>query len=215
MKKVAIIGASGMAGSAIYKLAQKEPSLEATGIVRNQEKAEEILGADANLLLGNVLEMANEMLEDFDVIIDAFGTSPNRAGDQITLAQKLVKIAQRNNARVIFILGAGSLHTGKDNHLVIDDIAKQADSEAWINTPRQQLKELEFLNDVDDVDWLGISPAMTFEAGPLDEYELGKDQLLYNDQHESKVTADTMAELVISEAVDPFYHQERITIVNK
>lgn len=215
MKKVAIIGASGMAGSDIYKLAQKQPNLDITGIVRNKKKAEEVLGTDAELLLGDVLEMPNNKFEGFDVIIDAFGTSPNKAADQITLAQKLIEVAKKNNARVIFILGAGSLRTGKDDHLVIEDIAKQDGSEAWINTPRQQLKELEFLNDVNDVDWVGISPAMTFEAGPLTEYEIGKDHLLYNDHYESKVTTGTMAELVISEAIDPFYHQERITIVNK
>lgn len=215
MKKVAIIGASGMAGSAIFKLAEQHANLDLTGIVRNKKKAQDILGADANLLIGDVLTMSDSLLEKFDVIIDAFGTSPEKAEDQIKLAKKLISIAKKQKTRVIFILGAGSLHTGDDNHLVVEDIAKLDGSDAWINTPRQQLKELEFLKQVDDVDWLGISPAMTFEAGPASEYRLGQDELLYNDHNESKVTSGTMAKLVISEVIEPVHHQERITLVDE
>lgn len=39
MTKVGIIGASGMAGSAIYQLAEQQNELEITGIVRNEDKA--------------------------------------------------------------------------------------------------------------------------------------------------------------------------------
>lgn len=47
--KVGIIGASGMAGSAIYKLASQNKDLEVTGIVRDKDKAKRVLGKDANL----------------------------------------------------------------------------------------------------------------------------------------------------------------------
>lgn len=215
MQKVGIIGASGMAGSAIYKLASQQSELQVTGIVRNKAKAEKVLGSDANLLIGDILNMNDSLLEKFDVIVDAFGTSPEKAADHITLAKKLTTIAKRNKARIIFVLGAGSLHTGEDKHLVVEDIAAMDGSDAWINTPRQQLKELEFLNNVDDVDWLGISPSMLFEAGPATDYIIGKDELLYNAKDESKVTSGTMAKLVVSEILSPEHHQERITIVNK
>lgn len=215
MKKVGIIGASGMAGSAIYKLASQQPELEVTGIVRNKAKAEKVLGSDANLLIGNILDMNDSLLEKFDVIVDAFGTSPEKAADQVTLAKKLITIAKKNKARVIFILGAGSLHTGEDHHLVVEDIAAMDGADAWINTPRQQLKELEFLNNIDDVDWLGISPSMLFEAGPATDYIIGEDELLYNAENESKVTSGTMAKLVVSEILSPEHSQERITIVDE
>ncbi len=106
------------------------------------------------------------------------------------------------------------MHTGEDHHLVVDDIAKMDGSDAWINTPRQQLKELEYLNTVDDVDWVGISPSMIFESGPATKYIEGTDELLYNDQGDSKLTSGTMAKVVIKEAIDPVHHQERITVAN-
>ena len=50
MIRVGIIGASGMAGSAIYKLRSTKKDLNVTGIVRNESKARKILGDDANLI---------------------------------------------------------------------------------------------------------------------------------------------------------------------
>ncbi|MBD5269134.1 MAG: NAD(P)H-binding protein [Bacteroides sp.] len=216
MIKVGIIGASGMAGSAIYKLASQQADLEVTGIIRNEEKAKKVLGTDANLLVGDVLTMDDALLKRFDVIVDAFAPAPEKANEQITLAKKLINLSKDDNKRIIFILGAGSLHTGDDEHLVVKDIEKMAGSEHWVNIPRQQLKELEYLRGVNDVDWLGISPAMTFEAGPeAAEYALGGDELLYNDKGESKVTSGTMARLVVNEILHPEHHKERITIIDK
>ncbi|QNQ81618.1 NAD(P)-dependent oxidoreductase [Lactobacillus sp. PV012] len=215
MIKVGIIGASGMAGSAIYKLASKQENLEVTGIVRNKDKAVKVLGAEANLLIGDVLSMDAALLQDFDVLVDAFGTAPADAGEQVTLAKKLVDLAKDHDERVIFILGAGSLQTGDDHHLLVEDIEKMPGSQEWVNTPKQQLKELEYLRGVKDVDWVGISPSMEFEAGAETKFKLGHDELLFNDAKESKVTSGTMARVVVNEILDPKHHQERITVVNE
>ena len=215
MKRVGIIGASGMAGSAIYQAGLKNPDLEVIGIARNKKKAQQVLGDDANLLTGDIFTMTDSVLKRFDVIIDAFSTDPTHADQQVKLAEKLITLAQKHQVRVIFILGAGSLHTGDDQHLVVEDLAKTNDAAAWINTPRQQLKELKYLETVTDADWLGISPAMTFKDGPATDYSLGSDQLLFNTDHDSVVTVGTMAKLVITEIIDPQHHQERITVVNQ
>ena len=212
--KVGVIGASGMAGSAIYKLAKQNPEIDVTGIVRHESKAKKVLGDDAKLIVGDIFALSANILDKYDVIIDAFGTDPKNAEEHVRLAKKLINLARKNKIRVIFILGAGSLHTGDDEHLVVDDIAQMDNADTWINTPRQQLKELEYLNSVDDVDWLGISPALQFEAGPATEYIEGTDELLYNKDGDSKLTSGTMATVVIKETVDPVHHQERITIAN-
>lgn len=215
MKKVAVIGASGMAGSAAYKLASSKPNLEVTGIVRHKEKAEKVLGKDANLIYGDVLTMNDSLLEKFDIIVDALGTTPDEADQQVTLSKKLVNLARHNKIKLIFILGAGSLVTGEDKHLVVDDIEKMPGSEEWINIPKEQLEELEYLRGVDDVDWMGISPAMEFVEGPEEDYEVGEDELLYDDDGNSKVTSGTMAKVIVDEIENPEYTRERITIVNK
>ena len=212
--KVGVIGASEMAGSAIYKLAKQNLEIDVTGIVRHESKAKKVLGDDAKLIVGDIFALSDNILDKFDVIIDAFGTDPKNAEEHVIIAKKLINLVRKNKIRVIFILGAGSLHTGDDEHLVVDDIAQMDNADTWINTPRQQLKELEYLNSIDDVDWLGISPALQFEAGPATEYIEGTDELLYNKDGDSKLTSGTMATVVIKETVDSVHHQERITIAN-
>ena len=58
-------------------------------------------------------------------------SAPEKADEQITLAKKLINLSKDDNKRIIFILGAGSLHTGDDEHLVVEDIEKMAGSEHW------------------------------------------------------------------------------------
>lgn len=129
MIRVGIIGASGMAGSAIYKLASTKKDLNVTGIVRNESKARKILGDDANLISGDIFALNDSLLSRFDVIVDAYGTSPENADRQVKLAEKLVVLARKQKIRLIFILGAGSLKTGKDKHLFVDDIEKMPGAE--------------------------------------------------------------------------------------
>lgn len=114
--------------------------------------------------------MTDSLLSRFDVIVDAFGTNPADADRHLRLAEKLVNLARKNKIRLIFILGTGSLQTGEDEHLFVDDLEKIPASSSWINTPRQQLKELQYLETITDVDWVGISPAATFEPGPAASY---------------------------------------------
>lgn len=215
MKKVGIIGASGMAGRAIYKLVTNNSQLEPTGIIRNEDKARKVLGNNANLLIGDALAMDNEELTRFDVLVDALGTMPAQADQQIELAKKLIEVARQSKARVIFILGAGSLKTGEDHHLFVKDLEKLPNAESWVNTPRQQLKELQFLKTINDVDWLGISPSANFTAGPATNYILGKDELLKNKAGESKTNSGTMAEVIVSEIIEPVHHKQRITVANE
>lgn len=204
-----------MAGRAVYKLVTNNSQLEPTGIIRNEDKARKVLGNNANLLIGDALAMDNEELTRFDVLVDALGTTSAQADQQIELAKKLIEVARQSKARVIFILGAGSLKTGEDHHLFVKDLEKLPNAESWVNTPRQQLKELQFLKTINDVDWLGISPSANFTAGPATNYILGKDELLKNKAGESKTNSGTMAEVIVSEIVEPVHHKQRITVANE
>lgn len=214
MKKVAIIGASGMAGQEIYHLVAAQAELRPTGLVRDEAKAKQVLGENAQLLIGDVLHLDNATLAEYDLIIDAF-SNPKQPEQQVELAQKLVAVARQSKARLIFVLGAGSLHTGNDSHLFVEDIAKLPGAEEWIGTPQQQLKELQFLQTVDDVDWVGISPSAEFVSGPADEhYVIGGNDLLFNADDKSRLTTGTMANVVVKEILNPTHHQARITVVN-
>lgn len=155
------------------------------------------------------------LVSSLNIIISYLATAPDHAELQIEVAKNLVAVARKSSDRLIFILGAGSLHTGNDHHLFVEDIAKLPDSGAWINILKQQLAELEFLQTVSDVDWLGISPSMSFVAGKAAEhYVIGGNDLLLNQDGKSEVTAGTMAQVVVNEIINSKHHQERITVVD-
>ena len=215
MTKVGIIGATGMAGSATFKAAQ-QAGLDVTAVVRNAAKAKDLLGADIQVLEKDAFALTTEDLAGFDVIVDAFSTAPAQAYLHVDLTAHLISLfRETEQPRLIFILGAGSLHTGDDNHLVVEDIKKIPEAAAWINTQVNQLAELHFLQDVTNVNWVGVSPASSFVAGPAaDKILYGTEDLLVNAAGESETTGDTMAQAIVKEIQEPAHKQERFTVAN-
>ncbi|HEY5224032.1 MAG TPA: NAD(P)H-binding protein, partial [Microbacteriaceae bacterium] len=163
--KIGIIGATGNAGRALYAEATKRGH-EATGIVRDPDRTGSILGTDATMLVKDAFDLTSEDLTSFDVVINAFSTPPARAYLHLDLAARLISLLRETQSpRLVFIVGAGSLTTGEDHHLLVEDLRRLPDSGAFIATPENQLKELRFLRDVDDVNWVAVSPSQTFAPG--------------------------------------------------
>lgn len=209
--KIGIIGASGMAGSAAFREAVARGH-EATAIVRHPDRAAEVLGAAASVLVRDAFALTAEDLAAFDVVVNAFATSPDQAHQHVGLARLLVEHAGKDRPRLAFILGAGSLATGDDRHLFVEDLRKIPDAQAWIAVPEQQLKELEFLRTVDSVDWVGISPQAQFVAGDATEPMLGGDDLLVASDGQSHTTSGTMAVALLNEIEHPAHRQMRFAV---
>lgn len=209
--KIAIIGATGMAGQEIYKEA-KERGHEAVAIVRSEAKAKEILGDDVNVLEKDVFLLERSDLEKFDVVVNAFATAPNLAYLHVDLAAKLVALfRETKEPRLFFILGAGSLLDQNDNRFV-ETIRKAPGSEAWISIPENQFKELLFLQNVENVNWVGVSPSAEFVPGEKHTPTIGKDHLLVASDGKSHTTSGTMAVAILNEIEKPTIERGRFTV---
>ena len=209
--RIGIIGATGNAGRALFNEATKRGH-DTTAIVRSAAKAAEILGADAAVLERDAFSVTSDDLTAFDVVVNAFGTAPDQAHQHVDLARSLVERAVAGGPRLVFILGAGSLTTGDDDHLFVEDIRNFPGAEAWISIPENQLKELEFLRGVTDADWVGVSPSAMFVPGEASEPVLGNDRLLYAGDGESHTTTGTMAVAILNEIEQPAHRQTRFTV---
>lgn len=217
MTKVGIIGATGMAGSATFKAAQNA-GLDVTAIVRNADKAKQNLGSDIQILETDAFNLTKSDLEQFDVVVDAFATAPELAYLHTDLAAHLVAVLRETDSpRLIFILGAGSsfVGNGEQRHYAYDDIKADPNNAAWQSIPENQLYELNFLKDVKNVNWTGISPGQLFVPGELATKILyGKDDMLFDEQGRSQTTSETMAKAIIDEIITPAHKQERFIVTN-
>lgn len=212
--KIGIIGATGNAGRALTAEAGKRGH-QTTAIVRNGAKAEEVLGADTAVLERDAFAITAEDLAAFDVVVNAFGTAPDQAYRHVELSQSLVERTGKAGPRLVFILGAGSLTTGEDNHLFVEDIRNIPGSEAWIAIPENQLQQLEYLRTVTDVNWVGVSPSAMFTPGEATAPKLGGDELLTASDGDSHTTTGTMAVAIIDEIENPAHRQTRFTVSDR
>jgi uncharacterized protein len=213
--KIGIIGATGNAGRALIAEATKRGHA-ATAVVRNAAKAAEVLGTEVPVLERDAFDLDAADLGSFDAIVNAFGTAPDQAHQHVELARTLVERSRGEGApRLVFILGAGSLTTGEDGHLFVEDIRQMPGAEAWISIPENQLKELEFLRTVTDVDWVGVSPSALFAPGEATEPVLGTDELLVAGDGQSHTTTGTMAVAILDELENPAHRQTRFTVSDR
>jgi uncharacterized protein len=137
--KIGIIGATGNAGRALYAEAVKRGH-EVTAMVREPDGARTLLGPDVAVLAKDAFDLVSDDLRGFDVIIDASSTASAQAYRHLGLAARLVSLLHDTKSpRLFFILGAGSLATGQDHHLLIEGLRRSPGAQAWIAAPENQL----------------------------------------------------------------------------
>lgn len=143
-------------------------------------------------------------------------TSPAKAYLHVDLATQLVaRLRETSQPRLVFILGAGSLFTGDDHHRFVKDIESDPANAGFVAIPQNQLAELTFLQTVTNVNWVGLSPAADFHAGPAVASSLGQDDLLINAAGVSATNSGTMAVAVLDEIERPAHQQSRFTVANQ
>ncbi len=208
---ILIIGASGMAGQAIYREATTRGH-KVTGLVRDEAKGKEVLGQQASLIAGDAFSLSREALSHYDVVVNAFSAAPGTAYLHVDLAARLVAELRDTTApRLFFILGAGSLLDAQDKPFV-DTLKTLPSAAPWIGIPVNQFKELQFLREVDNVNWLGISPSAEFAPGAKHTPVLGKDHLLNASDGRSHVSNATLAVAVLNEIETPTVFRSRFTV---
>ena len=212
--KLGIIGATGMAGTALYKESVARGH-DVTAIVRNKEKAVSLLGSDAKLITKDVFNLTKSDLEGFDVIVNAFATSPDKAYLHLDLAAKLIALfRETEKPRLFFILGAASL-LDQERKLFLDTLKTVPDAASWITIPIEAYKALNFLRSIENVNWVGVSPSAEFVAGEATVPVLGKDHLLASADGKSVVTSGTMAVAILNEIENPQFIRTRFTVRNQ
>lgn len=214
MKKVALIGASGFIGSQLVKELLSR-GYQVTAIVRsadkikNDDKNFKVVSAD----VFNTDKLA-EVLKNNDAVISAYNpgwTNPNIYDDTIKGYQSIIEAVKKAGIkRLQAVGGAGSLlvapgKTVVDSGAIPDEILPGVKALALV------LKD-QFLPEK-ELDWVFFSPAGTIEPGErTGKYRLGLDNLITDDQGNSKISVQDYAKAMVDELENPKHHQQRFTI---
>ena len=200
--KIAVIGASGNAGSRISaELARRGHSV--TAIARNPEK----IAAQANVTptRGDVMDQAGlaRLLAGHDAAISSVHFL---ASDPA----KLIGAAKDSKVgRYLVVGGAGSLEVAPGVRLVTTPgfpVAYKAEAE-------KGAAFLDLLRAEKELNWTFLSPSALFTAGErTGKFRLGNDQLLTSADGKSSISFEDFAVALADEIERPAHIRQRFTV---
>ncbi|MGR4069762.1 NAD(P)-dependent oxidoreductase [Halomonas sp. LR3S48] len=201
MANVALIGASGNAGSRILTELSERSHL-VTAIARHPERIAKLPGVMARQ--GDVYDRAGltEMLRGHDAVISSVHFT---ASDADTL---IGAVRDSGVKRYLVVGGAGSLEVAPGQRLIDQpDFPAEYKGEASAG-----VAFLERLRAVEDLDWTFLSPSALFVPGErTGDFRLGKDTLLSNEQG-SSISFEDYAIALIDELERPAHVRQRFTV---
>lgn len=210
MKKVLVIGSNGKAGKLIVEESLKKGyQVTGLGLSKNQSSAQ-------NYIEKSLFDLTKEEVENYDVVVDAFGawtldTIPNIGNAIIHLA----KIMDGLKTRLIVVGGAGSLFVNEEKTITVDMGPDFPDS--WKPLSSSHGRGLAYLRTTTNLNWTYVSPACNFVADGVrtGSYQLGGEMLILNSKGESTVSYADYAIAIVDEIENEKHNKERISVVSK
>ena len=202
MSKIAIIGATGRAGSQLLEEALRRGH-SVTAIARDTSK----IGERAGVVSQNVDALDAEALQaavaGHDVVISAahFATLPASA--------VIGPVKKAGVKRLLVVGGAGSL--------LLPNGGRVIDSEGFPEEYKAEASAgalfLENLREEQELDWTFVSPSAEFVEGErTGKFRLGKDDLLVSAQGRSWITFADYAIALLDEVDAPKHSRQRFAV---
>ena len=118
------------------------------------------------------------------------------------------------NTKLLVVGGAGSLFVDEEKTTRVFDTPGFPNE--YLATAQNQGKNLEILQQTNDITWTFISPSALFALGKrTGSYTAGKDNLLVNSKGDSYVSYEDFAVAALDEIENPKHVNERFTVVSE
>ena len=202
MSKIAIIGATGRAGSQLLEEALRRGH-SVTAIARNTDKLAVRPGVSVKQVDALDAEALQQAISGSDVVISAahFATLPAEA--------VINPVKKAGVKRLLVVGGAGSLLLSGGSR-VIDSPgfpeeykAEASAGSVFLDTLRQEK----------DLDWTFLSPSAEFvETARTGKFRLGQDELLVSSEGRSWISFADFAIALIDEVETPKHSRQRFTV---
>jgi putative NADH-flavin reductase len=204
--KIGVIGATGKAGQKIVEEALQRGH-EVTAIVRSASKVKE----DIKVIEKDVLNLTQEDIKDFDVVVNAFGAPFGQEELHMRVGRHLIDIFKGIATKLFVVGGAGSLFVDPEKTVRVMDTPDFP--EMFFATAKNQGENLTDLQ-ASSITWTFLSPSAMFDPeGPrTGHYTTGNDHLLVNASGESYVSYSDFAIAVLDEIENPQNINKRFTV---
>ena len=208
--KIAVIGASGKAGSLIAdELIQR--GHDVTGFVLHPEK---VKNEKIHVVEKNIFSISGADLRGFDIVISAFGQFTPGLGFQHQTAMMMLIHALEDlpDTRLMVVGGAASLFTDETKeHRALERIP-----EKFHEVPSNMFDAFKMLQE-SKINWTYFSPAFTFDpqGERTGKYTLGTDFLFNNEDGESYISYADYAIAMADEAEQGRFVGKRFTAVGR
>lgn len=208
--KIAVIAANGRLGSLIVKEAVERGN-DVTAITRDVNKT-----VAKNFIKRDILDLTENDLKDFDVVITAFGAwTEDTLPLHKTTVEHLANILANKNTRFLVVGGAGSLYT--DESLTTQLFTTPDFPADYYPIASNQAKGLDVLRKRNDVKWTYVSPAAEFEYEweRKGEYQLAGEVFTVNAEGKSEISYADYAIAMVDEAEKGNHINQRISVLWK
>lgn len=207
--KIGVIGATGKAGSKIFKEAA-DRGHEVTAIVRDASKLND---QQVQVLEKSIFDLTTDDVKQFDVVVNAFGAPLGEGQAHVDAGHALIEALKGTDTRVIVVGGAGSLFVDEAKTIRVIDTPEFP--EIFKPTADGQGRNLQELKETTNIKWTFVSPAGHFDAEGkrTGSYQLGKDNLLLNSKGDSYISYADYAIAIVDEIENPKHINERFSVV--
>ncbi|EOH78464.1 NAD(P)-dependent oxidoreductase [Enterococcus malodoratus] len=203
--KVAIIGATGNAGSLILKEAL-DRDLAVTAIVRHPEK----LTTKVPILVKDLFELTKKDIEFFDVVVDAFRPPAGQEELHQTSLKHLISLLRGTDTRLIVVGGASSLFID-EAHRMIDVSDPNA---IYYPTAYNMYQAFLDLKAAQQLNWTYLSPAANFvpDGKRTGHYQVSDDHLQKNAEGKSEISMADYAIALVDEIIEPRHLNQHFSV---
>ena len=196
--RIAVVGATGMAGAPIVSVALARGHLVTAWSRRTGR-----FPAHARLSVGSIDLNAHEPLGPVLALADAAVLAVRPApGDEQQLGvwtSEILDAAAPTGTRVLIVGGAAPLISPNGSNLLLADDPAYVPDE-WRPIAQASVDQLRACRAHVHQNWVYLSPAAVFEPGPATgAYERGTSRLLVDRDGSSRITPDDLALAVVDE----------------
>ncbi len=205
---VVLYGATGRAGSRILRELLSRGH-RVTAVIREPGHPELPEGVEVAVDdLSDVGRTAG-IIRGADAVISAYAPPPNDTDRLVAVTQLLVDAIGRSGVpRLLTVGGAGSLEVAPGVTL----IASGHLPPEWMPIAQSHAKALEILKS-STIDWTNLCPAAYFDPGErTGRFRLGTDNLIANDQGESRISMEDYAIAIVDELEQPGHERARFSV---